>query len=148
MTPDAFANYMEDVTAAITHVIRRNDLPDVLSISLADGRDIDDARVRITPWKLGAPLTALVEWAAVVDDPSWSVVVHNPITDDAAPIVSVYVAGTISGLHVEVIGGSWRKLPRVSYDTARGLRQPLDVDAVREVAAAEDPIDFTPEPTS
>ena len=133
-----FADHLQAVATAVTRVLRSGDVTDVVSLH------ISDQHTRISPWLPGAPLTALLRWAGRLTDPSWTAVVHPPITADSGPLVSVYVVGHLDGLPVELIGSSYRPLP-LDY-TDHGRQQPLDVEAVREMAEREQSIDLTPEP--
>lgn len=135
----AFAEHLQAVTTAVTRAMRSGDVTDVLSLHVSC-----DQHTRISPWLAGAPLTALLRWAARLTDPSWTAVAHPPITADSGPLVSVYVVGYLDGLPVELVGSSYRQLP-IDY-TDHGRQQPLDVEAVRELAEREHAIDLTPEP--
>lgn len=137
----AFAEHLQAVTTAVTRALRTGGLTDVVSLHVSS-----DQHTRISPWLPAAPLTALLRWADRLTDPSWTAVAHAPITPDSGPLVSVYVVGYLDGLPVELIGSSYRQLP-IDY-ADHGRQQPLDVDAVREMAGREHAIDLTPEPTT
>lgn len=129
--PTAFADHLQTCTDAVVRVLRSGDVPEPALVSVAEHR------LSVTPWLPGAPLSGLLAWSEHVTDPEWSASVHR--LQDGRPLVTLYVTGTLDGVPVELVGGSWRHIPGIDVDVI-AERQPLDVEHVRRLADDEHPI--------
>lgn len=136
--PSQFGEHLLALTTALVRVLGSAGVPDLVMASISE-------QSTLTPWLPGAPLTGLVRWSEHLTDPSWSAIVHDPINDGGRLMVSIYVDGRLDGLDVAIVGTTYRELPGLDWNL-RGRRQPVDPDAIRELAALETPIDLTPEP--
>lgn len=127
-----WAEHLRKVADVLGDALRTGMAPPPVMVSISEDK------ITLTPWLLGLPVTACVAWSNFLDDLGrWSVVVHQPYTEEGRLLSSLWCVGKLAGISIEIIGSaSYRGLPGVDPDV-RGTHQPIDAKTVILAAARE-----------